>query len=350
MSPLGPGWDHCHPCIHPFRVTTLGFFLAVFTTTWGGQACNVGSLEVFFWHILTCNWPLGPWFWMTSGGNQYGPGPLQRQENTTWWHFCAHHNSNFPAVIVGLNEKHFQDLIGCQISLKFKVVRIECITDSQWEIYLLHDPMSITIHQVRATVRSPPASAMSLKPNDALWAVGVGVGHVPCFNVNGWFRWRAALVLHSTGSFWKSWRFVHVSFFPWYQNGGFSQGICNAFRARTRRCQASLINFFMVFRASTEINTQKKHPPQDTSELRNVFCISTYQFVFVKWMSDNIWMFWDEGCESTTLAIELICFLGLFPEFSDRAQAPSPRVQGAWPRVQIAAKLLWNLGWNHEPG
>lgn len=287
---------------------------------------------------------------MTSGGNQYGPGPLQRQENTTWWHFCAHHNSNFPAVIVGLNEKHFQDLIGCQISLKFKVVRIECITDSQWEIYLLHDPMSITIHQVRATVRSPPASAMSLKPNDALWAVGVGVGHVPCFNG----QWLIQVTSSSRTSL--NWQFLEeleirpCFFFSLISKWGLFSRYLQCFQSENEKVPSISHQLFHGFSSINRNQYTKKHPPQDTSELRNVFCISTYQFVFVKWMSDNIWMFWDEGCESTTLVIELICFLGLFPEFSDRAQAPSPRVQGAWPRVQIAAKLLWNLGWNHEPG
>jgi len=40
-----------------------------------------------------------------------------------------------------------------------------------------------------------------------------------------------------------------------------------------------------LFHGFSSINRNqytKKHPPQDTSELRNVFCISTYQFVFVK--------------------------------------------------------------------
>lgn len=137
MSPLGPGWDHCHPCIHPFRVTTLGIFFGRFYNNLGRPSLQRWILGSFcLAHFdLQLGVRLAHDLALTSGGNQYGPGPLQRQENATWF-FCAQHNSNFPAVIVCLDEKHFQDLIGCQISLKFKVVRIECITDSQWAMNL----------------------------------------------------------------------------------------------------------------------------------------------------------------------------------------------------------------------
>ena len=93
--------------------------------------------------------------------------------------------------------------------------------------YKHHNP------QVRATVRSPPASAMSLEPSAVLWAVGAVVGHDP------WFMLQCAMVDSGEEQLsyftqnscsmppqlnWqllKSWRLIHVYFFVLIWNGAF---------------------------------------------------------------------------------------------------------------------------------
>ena len=212
--------------------------------------------------------------------------------------------------------------------------------------------MSITIHQVRATVRSPPASAMSLKPNDALWAVGVGVGHGPCFNG----QWLIQVTSSSRTSL--KWQFleeleIHPCFFfcPDIKMGAFLK-VSAMLSEREREGAKHLSStFFMVFRASsTEINTQKKTPASRYIWIKKCILNIYLPIVFFsEWLTHLDVFGWR------LLYIPpwwLNCYVSsaCFPEIQTELKRRRRESKVPSPRVQIAAKLLWNLGWNHEPG
>ena len=187
--------------------------------------------------------------------------------------------------------------------------------------------MSITIHQVRETVRSPPASAMSLKPNAALWAVG---GRCWSWSMLQWamvdsgdeqLSYFTQLAVFS----------IHVSFFALISKWGLFSRYLQCFQSENEKVPSiSHQLFFMVFRASsTEINTQKKTPASRYIWIKKCILNIYLPIVFFKWMTNPFGCFWMKVAIYITLVIELLCFLGLFPWNSDRAQAPSPRVQGA---------------------
>ena len=169
---------------------------------------------------------------------------------------------------------------------------------------------------------------------------------------NGWFRWRAALVLHSSGSFWKSWRFIHVSFFALISKWGLFSRYLQCFQSENEKVPSISLQLFSWFFEHHQPKSihKKKHPPQDTSELKNAFWIFIYQlFFFSEWLTHLDVFGWR------LLYIPpwwLNCYVSsaCFPEIQTELKRRRRESKVPSPRVQIAAKLLWNLGWNHEPG
>lgn len=128
MLPLGSGWEK-------------RFLKSIVIPPWqlGRPSLHswiLGSFESSFWPAI------GPWFWMVLDAmlfflaSQVAISMGQDLcRGRKYLILCAHITVIFEQSVC-LNEKHIQDLIGFQISLTFKAVRVELITNSPWAMNL----------------------------------------------------------------------------------------------------------------------------------------------------------------------------------------------------------------------